>query len=132
MNNLESLTPIKQDDAQATLSPPLDKLTGDIDWSKTATEIHNLVRGSNPWPIAHTTLRGKLFKIYKTKVSKLRSSAPGKVVSTSPLVIGCGSDTSLELLEVQISGKKRMPASDFARGYRLSDKTVLGELAEEF
>lgn len=132
LNNLESLTPIKQDDAQATLSPPLDKLTGDIDWSKTAAEIHNLVRGSNPWPIAHTTLRGKLFKIYKTKVSKLRPSAPGKVVSTSPLVIGCGADTSLELLEVQISGKKRMPASDFARGYRLSDKTVLGDSAEEF
>lgn len=132
LNNLENLTPIKQDDAQATLSPPLDKLTGDIDWSKTASEIHNLVRGSNPWPIAHTTLRGKLFKIYKTKISKLRSSEPGKVISTLPLVIGCGADTSLELLEVQISGKKRMPASDFARGYRLSDKTVLGELDEDF
>lgn len=130
LQNLENITPIKQDDSQATLSPPLDKITGDIDWFRSAREIHNLVRGSNPWPIAHTTLRGKLFKIYKTKVSKLRGNGPGKVISTDPLVIGCGGDTALELLEVQIAGKKRMPASDFARGYRLSDKSVLGGSSE--
>ena len=55
---------IKQDDSQATLSPPLDKITGDINWNKTSDEIHNLVRGSNPWPIAHTNLRGKLLNFY--------------------------------------------------------------------
>ena len=130
LKNLGSITPTKQNDAEATLSPPLDKITGDISWNKTAREIHNLVRGSNPWPIAHTSLRGKLFKIYKTRVSKLRGSQPGKIVSTSPLVVGCGGETTLELLEVQISGKKRMSASDFARGYRLSDKTVLGSSGE--
>ncbi len=122
----KELKPIKQNDAEATLSPPLDKITGDIDWGKSAEEIHNLVRGSNPWPIAHTILRGKLFKIYKTKVSKHRSVSPGRVVSTSPFIVGCGFGTSLELLEVQIEGKKRMAAEDFARGYRLSDKTTLG------
>ena len=120
------LVPIKQDDNEATLSPPLDKITGDIDWGKSAEEIHNLIRGSNPWPIAHTTLRGKLFKIYKSKVNGIRISSPGKVISTSPLIIGCGGNTCLELLEVQIAGKKRMPAEDFARGYRLSDLTILG------
>mgnify|MGYP004624444173 CR=1 FL=1 len=121
-----TLERIKQDDSQATLSPPLDKITGDIDWQKTAQEIHNLVRGSNPWPIAHTLLRGKNFKIYKTRISTYRSYYPGKVISTDPLIVGCGNNTSLELLEVQIEGKKRMTASDFSRGYRLTNKTTFG------
>ncbi len=130
IKNLSEIAPVKQDDSQATLSPPLDKITGEINWEKTSKEIHNLVRGSNPWPIANTRLRGKLFKIYKTKISNNRPCYPGKVLSVSPLVIGCGKDTSIELLEVQIEGKKRMPASDFARGYRLSEKTVLGSNLE--
>lgn len=117
---------IKQDDSQATLSPPLDKITGDIDWNKTAQEIHNLIRGSNPWPIAHTLLRGKNFKIYKSRVSTYRVSQPGKIISTDPLIVGCGENTSLQLLEVQIEGKKRMAAGDFSRGYRLSENTILG------
>ena len=121
-----TLERIKQDDSQATLSPPLDKITGDIDWQKTAQEIHNLVRGSNPWPIAHTLLRGKNFKIYKSRISTYRSYYPGKVISTDPLIVGCGNNTSLELLEVQIDGKKRMTASDFSRGYRLTNKTTFG------
>lgn len=119
---------IKQDDSQATLSPPLDKITGDINWNKTSDEIHNLVRGSNPWPIAHTNLRGKLFKIYKTRVATRYSRVPGQVISTSPLIIGCGGNTSIELLEVQIEGKKKLSAEDFCRGYRLTpNQTVFGQ-----
>lgn len=121
-----NLTRIKQDDSQATLSPPLDKITGDINWNRPSNEIHNLVRGSNPWPIAHTTLKGKLFKIYKTKISTKYSVSPGKIISTNPFIVGCGGNTSIELLEVQIEGKKRMPAVEFARGYRLSDQIILG------
>lgn len=121
-----TLTPIKQDDSQATLSPPLDKITGDIDWEKTAQEIHNLVRGANSWPIAHTILKGKRFKIYKSRVSKSRPAQPGKVLSVYPLIVGCGNNTTIELLEVQIEGKKRMSAADFARGYRPSTNTIFG------
>ncbi len=128
IKDLESgnLSRIKQNDDEATLSPPLDKITGDIDWNKSAQEIHNLIRGANPWPIAHTLLRGKNFKIYRSKVSNKFSSTPGKIVLIDPLTVGCGDHTSLELLEVQIEGKKRMTAESFSRGYRLSDKTVLG------
>lgn len=115
-----------QDNAQATLSPPLDKINGQIYWGKSAREIHNLIRGANSWPIAYTTIMGKRFKIYKSKISNLRSNYPGKVVSVDPFVIGCGGNTSLELLEVQIEGKKRMSAADFARGYRMSDKIIFG------
>ena len=115
-----------QDNAQATLSPPLDKINGQIYWGKSAREIHNLIRGANSWPIAYTTIMGKRFKIYKSRISNLRSNYPGKVVSVDPFVIGCGGNTSLELLEVQIEGKKRMSAADFARGYRMSDKIIFG------
>lgn len=121
-----NLTRIKQDDSQATLSPPLDKITGVINWNRPSNEIHNLVRGSNPWPIAHTILKGKLFKIYKTKISTKYSINPGKIISTNPFIVGCGGNTSIELLEVQIEGKKRMSAVEFARGYRLSDHIILG------
>ena len=121
-----NLKPIPQNSEEATFSPPLDKLNGEIDWHADAQVIHNTVRGCNSWPIAHTRLRGKLFKIYKSKISTVRSSYPGKIVSTSPLIVGCGNNTSLELIEVQIEGKKRMDASDFARGFRLSDKVILG------
>lgn len=121
-----NLTRIKQNDEEATLSPPLDKITGDIDWNKNAQEIHNLVRGANPWPIAHTLLRGKNFKIYKSRISNKYSSTPGRIISTNPLIVGCGENTSLELLEVQIEGKKRMTAENFSRGYHLNDKIQLG------
>lgn len=122
------ITSIPQNDDEASLSPPLDKITGDIDWLMSAQDIHNLVRGSNPWPIAHTTLRGKLFKIYKSKVGRIKlCNTPGKIISTNPLVVCCGGNTCLELVEVQIAGKKRMSAADFARGYRLSEQTILGK-----
>ena len=121
-----NLKPIPQNSEEATFSPPLDKLNGEINWQADAQVIHNLIRGCNSWPIAHTRLRGKLFKIYRSKISSVRSSYPGKIISTSPLIVGCGNNTSLELIEVQIEGKKRMNASDFARGFRLSDKVILG------
>ncbi len=121
-----NLSRIKQNNDEATLSPPLDKITGEIDWNKSAQEIHNLIRGANPWPIAHTLLRGKNFKIYKSKISNRFSNSPGKIISTAPLIVGCGEHTSIELIEVQIEGKKRMTAESFSRGYRLSDKTALG------
>ena len=130
VNELESgnLTRIKQKDSDATFAPPLEKTNSIIDWSKPAQEIHNLIRGLNPWPIANTTLKNQLFKIYKSKISSKRSEKPGQVISDNPLIIACGENTSLELLEVQIAGKKRMTAGDFSRGYRLSNTITLGKV----
>lgn len=129
INQLENgtLTPIKQDESKVTLSPPLEKTIGAINWNKTAKEIHDLIRGSNPWPVAYTLLKGNLFKIYRSQVSKYRGNNPGQIINTNPLTISCGNQTALELIEVQIAGKKRMPAADFARGYRLSNGIILGQ-----
>lgn len=114
----------KQDDANSCYAPMLDRSMSCIDWSDTALNIHNKVRGLYPWPSASTTVNGKTLKILQTRISDI-SGKPGDILSLSPFVIGCGSG-SLEICEVQLEGKRRMSVSDFLRGNKInSDK--LGE-----
>lgn len=124
-----TIVPEKQDSTQATYAPLLKKEDGLIDWSRSALEIHNQVRGFQPWPGAYTTFRGQALHIWKTK-SPCLASAPiprhGRVTSTRPLLVGCG-DRTLELLEVQLEGRKRVSAADFANGQRLAENEILGE-----
>jgi len=126
----------KQDDTQATLAPLLKKEDGAIDWTQPAQAIHNRVRGLQPWPGAQTSFRGVPLHVWKTK-SPTRGSGtvqgdrptlelPGQFVSWKPPVVACG-DGSLELLEVQLEGRKRISAADFANGQRLTDNDILGE-----
>jgi methionyl-tRNA formyltransferase len=118
----------KQDDSQATYAPLLKKEDGAIDWSRPAMEIHNRVRGLQPWPGAYTSFRGQKLHLWRTRVPDAgQSGAPGTVVSARPLVVQCGPG-SLELLEVQMEGRKRVPAHDFANGQRLTENEVLGEI----
>jgi methionyl-tRNA formyltransferase len=136
------IAPEKQDDAQATLAPLLKKEDGAIDWTGTAQAIHNRVRGFQPWPGAQTRFRGVPLHVWKTRsgesamASELRSdgqagglshSPPGGIVSLKPLVVACGDGGGLEILEVQLEGRKRISAADFANGQRLTDNDVLGE-----
>src|ERR1035441_3536380 len=128
----------KQDHAQATLAPLLKKEDGAIDWSQPAQTIHNRVRGLQPWPGAQTGFRGVPLHVWKTKSPTGGSgadgprgypvrptAAPGRVLSLRPLVVACGEGV-LELLEVQLEGRKRIPAADFANGQRLTDNDILG------
>jgi len=124
-----SIVPEKQDDAQATLAPLLKKEDGAIDWTAPALAIHNRVRGLQPWPGAQTSFRGGPLHVWKTRVSKrvdegVRST--GRFVSLKPLVVVCG-EGELELLEVQLEGRKRINAADFANGQRLTENDRLGE-----
>jgi methionyl-tRNA formyltransferase len=126
------IAPEKQDDAQATLAPLLKKEDGAIDWSESALAIHNRVRGLQPWPGAQTSFRGVPLHLWKTKSPARGSGADqgvrptGRFVSLKPLVVACG-DGNLELLEVQLEGRKRISAADFANGQRLTDNDILGE-----
>jgi methionyl-tRNA formyltransferase len=131
------IVPEKQDDAQATLAPLLKKEDGAIDWREGAVDIHNRVRGLQPWPGAQTSFRGVPLHVWKTKSPKSptrgagmdrgdRPAGVGQVVSVKPLVVACGVGR-LELLEVQLEGRKRIPAADFANGQRLTDNDILGE-----
>ena len=105
----------------------IDKSLCSIKWDKRADEIHNLVRGLNPWPTASTVLDGKILKIHKTSVSDIKGTTPGKIISVSPLIVSCADNTALEILEVQLEGKKKMNADEFLRGHKIGINKILGD-----
>lgn len=130
INHLElnSLTPVKQD-KEATYAPILDKSMAKIDFKKTSKEIHNLIRGLNPWPIAYTEIEGKNLKIYKSEIPEIYKNVtgkPGEVLSLSPFIVCCGKESLIEFKEVQIEGKKRMSSDDFIRGLKIKKEIILG------
>ena len=115
-----------QQEEEATYAPMLTKELAAIDFMKPAAQVHNLVRGMNPWPVAHTLLEGQPLKVYAARLSE-GSGAPGQVLeSRGRLVVACGQG-AVELLELQAQGKKRMPAADYLRGHPVAPGTVLGE-----
>ncbi|MBN3581760.1 methionyl-tRNA formyltransferase [Algoriphagus aestuarii] len=112
-----------QDEKQAIHhAPKIFKETGKIDWGQPAETIHNLVRGLSPYPAAWTELDGKICKIYKTKFDEKDKSdkSPGVYFSDNKtfLKFKTGKGT-LEILELQLEGKKRMKTEGFLRGYQL-------------
>lgn len=115
----------KQNDSESTYAKMLDKSLSPIDFNRTAKEIHNLVRGLNPWPIAKAELDGKNLKIYRTKITNDAEGVPGEIKSVNPVIVCCGEGTALELVEIQFDCKKRMNAVDFFRGYRPKGKLIL-------
>lgn len=116
------VTPRPQDDSQATLAPLLNKEDGRIDWSMPAETIYNRIRGLQPWPGAFTTLRGKTCNIWGRPISNSKGKAtPGTIlVEDHELAVACGNATALRLEFVQLEGRKRVTAREFASGARLT------------
>jgi methionyl-tRNA formyltransferase len=107
---------LKQDDSLSSPAPKITKELTEINWNKSAENIHNLIRGLSPYPGASFMLRDKVIKIFKSKVSK-ESCCPGEFIQTKhSLIIGCGKD-SLNILELQQEGKKRLKIEEFLRGF---------------
>lgn len=123
-----TLQPVPQDDSQATLAPILKKEDGMVDFSRTATELHNRLRGFQPWPGAYTHFRGKNLKIVAAHVAQASGqiAAAELQVSGDMLFAGCGKGTALQLLQVQPEGKKAISARDFISGYRPEQGERLG------
>src|SRR5437879_10201687 len=122
----ESVHPRPQDDAQASLAPILKKQDGLIDFSRSATEIVNRLRGFQPWPGAYTIFRGNNLQVRKAAPIK-QALAPGQLhVEQNHLLVGSAHNSALELFEVQPEGKKRMSARDFVNGYRPANAEELG------
>ena len=117
----------KQDPAQATYAPLLKKEDGRIEWSRPAGAIHNQVRGLQPWPGAYTGFRGQALHVWGAGVRGQGSGVrgAGSVLSLRPFVVQCG-EGALELVEVQLEGRRRMAASDFVNGQRVAVKEQLG------
>lgn len=104
----------------------LTKELSRIDWNQPADVIHNLVRGLSPWPVANTVYKDKLLKIYRTKITDGPHGAPGQAINADgSLIVCCGGDTAVELLEVQQEGKKRMSGRDFLLGHPLEENIIL-------
>jgi len=121
-----SIQPRKQDDSLASLAPILKKEDGLVDFSRSASEIYNRLRAFQPWPGAYTRFRGKTLGIMKAR--PLDESRPPAALSVdgSRLLVGCAQGTALELIEIQLEGKKRTCAHDFIQGYRPQPGEVLG------
>lgn len=99
-----------------------------IDWNKSAAEIHNQVRGLQSWPVATTTINGKNLKIHKTKIVDNIGDCSGKIVDNNKrLIVSCGDKKCLEILELQLDGKKKMNSQAFLLGNKIEIGTVLGE-----
>ena len=108
-----------QDESQVSYAPMLDKTMCPIDWSKTAQQVHNHVRGLNPWPVATTELGGKRFKVYTTAIVDGQGE-PGQILGLTKtgLKIACG-EGAVEIRILQAEGGKRMAAPDYFRGHPL-------------
>ena len=122
-----TVTPRPQDHSQASLAPILKKEDGKADFTLAAQVIYNRLRGFQPWPGCFTSLRGKKLTISAAKPNgESRSLSPGEIlVKDIRMLVGCREST-LELLEVQPEGKRKMSVSDFVRGYRPQEKEKLG------
>lgn len=152
-----TITPVPQDHSIATLAPILKKEDGRIDWSLPAQTIYNRLRGFTPWPGASTTFRGQQLFILSARLAAAPSASvpttaapstaapttaptsatqptaapPGKLLPAVParnrLSVACGSGTVLEILELQLEGRKRVNAAAFLNGQRLHDNERLGD-----
>ena len=102
-----------------TFAPMLDKSMCPIDWTKTAQQVHNHVRGLHPWPVASMELQGKKFKVHATRLCE-GSGKPGEILglTRTGLRIACG-EGAVEVVSLQAEGGKRMAAPDYFRGHPL-------------
>ncbi len=123
------IQPIAQDESQATYEPMLNKEMAKVDWTRPAIEIARQVRGLNPWPCAETSFAGGRLKIYMAKPSDRVSNAqPGEVIASGTkegLIVACGTG-SLELIEIQAPGAKRMTAKAYLTGKKIETGTRFG------
>jgi methionyl-tRNA formyltransferase len=121
------IQPIPQDNAQATLARILEREDARIDFARPAAEIYNRWRGFQPWPGAYSFFRGKKLTLHRLLPAGGTRLPPGELmVDGDRLFVAAGSSTWLDLLEVQLEGKKRMPVTDFLRGASLHPHERLG------
>ena len=109
-----------QDHGKATLAPMLSKELSPMDFTRTAGQLHDQVRGLQPWPAAVTELGGKRCKVFSTVILEgSGGAAPGTVLAAGKegIDLACGGDTALRITELQPDGGKRMKAADFLRGH---------------
>ncbi|MBA2526670.1 MAG: methionyl-tRNA formyltransferase [Pyrinomonadaceae bacterium] len=123
LDQLDKITPRPQHDRDATLAPMLSKENGLIDWSKNAYAVERTIRGLQPWPNAYTHHQTQRLIIWRAKATRAEmfNAIPGEVVASQgdDLIVKCGGETMLRLIEVQPDAKRRMSVRDFMNGTHL-------------
>ena len=124
-----TIEPAPQDHSQATLAPILTKEDGRMDFVRAGVELLNRMRGFRSWPGSFTTFRGKNMQVHRAEPAQPGGeSQPGAlIVNGHRLVVACGQGTALNLLEIQLDGKRRMTAQEFINGYHPKPGERLGE-----
>ncbi|RKD24143.1 methionyl-tRNA formyltransferase [Ammoniphilus oxalaticus] len=113
------IEPRPQEESEVTYAWNIQREDEKIDWTRSAQEIYDQIRGLNPWPVAYAKLEGKVLKIWRAKVvdPQRQGDEPGTIVNVADegIDVACGAGL-LRLLEVHPSGRKKMSVSDFVRG----------------
>ena len=122
-----SLTPIKQDDSLSSHAPMITKDMCPIDFSKTAQEVHNHIRGLSSFPCATAMLGDKRLKIFKSEITgdKVTGKQAGTIVNVRNFIVACGDGCCVRFTEIQADGGKRMKTEDYLRGKPIDEGTVL-------
>ena len=119
-----------QDGSQASLAPRLTKELGLIDWSRSAREIYNGIRGLAPWPGAYTRFRGQLCHVWgrPDEAQAAQDQSPGSLtVGAGGVYVTCGNSSRLRIEDVQLEGRKRVRALEFVNGARLATGERFGD-----
>lgn len=119
---------IKQNHDEHTYAPMMNKSLGEINWNKNAWDIHNLVRGVNPWPSAYTIYNGSTMKVWKTKVlNESSDKIAGTIIKVDKDGIRVSTNDKVILIEeIQMPGKKRVTVSEYIKGNSIELNTILG------
>ena len=119
--------PVKQPEGDFGYAKMITRELCPIDWSKSAFDVHNKVRGLQTWPVAITSYNGKNIKIHKTVMTDIKGKVAGEVIDNNKrLIVSCGDGKCVEILELQAEGKKRMNALAFLQGNRIEIGDILG------
>lgn len=119
-----------QDDALSSYAPMISKETGRIDWSQPAQTVVNLVRGTNPWPMSHTTYVGAPMKVIQARLGSDCKGTAGEILnltSDKELEVACGDGKSVIISEIQMQGGKRMHVRDYLNGHTIELNVILGQ-----
>ena len=120
-----TLTSVPQDEAQATRAPMLSKELSQVDWTKSAQQVHDLIRGLNPWPSAVSYLDGRKLKLHASRVREGSGEAGKAFAQDGALWVYCGQG-ALELTEIQTENGKRMDGKSYLLGHPLQEGSHFG------
>ncbi len=121
-----TVTPVPQNHEQATHAPMLDRSLSLLDFSRSAKELHNTIRGLHPWPCAKFTYGDKTVKVHASRVLGECKGTPGETLEDKRLVVCCGDGVALHLKTIQFEGAKPMGDEDALRGHPIAKGTILG------